>query len=91
MSSGFWDLWEPLFMDLNIPNYFKNIKKWINLVKHYFCNSQNDRTSRVLRMWERVGSQITLFCGGVKQGGFVMGLNKNGKQHCEILIKSLEP
>ena len=23
--SGFWDPWEPLFMDLNIPNYFAKI------------------------------------------------------------------
>ena len=28
MISGFVDPWEPLFIDLNIPNYFKNKKIW---------------------------------------------------------------
>ena len=27
LTSGFVDPWEPLFMDLNIPNYFKQYKK----------------------------------------------------------------
>ena len=30
----FWDPWEPLFMDLNIPSYFKNTRTNGNIVKH---------------------------------------------------------
>ena len=42
MISGFLSPGEPLFMDLNTPEYFKTYKKiWKHFGKYYFCKSGN--------------------------------------------------
>ena len=37
MTSGFFKPGEPLFMDFNIPDYFKNIRNIDTCLKNVFC------------------------------------------------------
>ena len=39
MISGFVDPSDPLFIDINIPKYFNNMRNYGNLLTYYFCKS----------------------------------------------------
>ena len=92
--SGFLDPWEPLFIDLNIPNYFRKIKKVRNVFiemrlswKLTFCKSES------LRMLESPAGHYScnLFVVGPTQSSISSFLNKNKNTMmeswyiCEIL------
>ena len=96
MISGFWDPWEPLFMDLNIPNYIKTSKNTYgnNYWTYWFYKSQDLEHSKIWTCWKGWRHQhwlnLNLNFGGSKTIFNLDRFDKNRKRDGGISIKSLK-
>ena len=68
---GFWDLWEPLFIDLNVPNHFNSLRKFEKCIyRNTMFWKMRFGKSKSLKMLERVRvNNILKKCGGSKTIG----------------------
>ena len=90
MISGFLDPQDPLFVDLNIPRYFKQYKKFMGTcLTNIICIEHEDLEVQNLdHMGRGVGATQTNNDNfvGPKQSSISIALHQNGKQDGGTLI-----